>query len=385
MTVTEDSTVGATDAPPAPATPASPASPATSPDKFAERIFGAFLGAQEVQAIYLGERLGWYRTLAERGPLTSGELAEATDTAERYAREWLEHQAVSGYLTVDDANRDALTRRYSLPAGHAEVLTDIDSPLYLAPLARFIAASNRQLDPILDAYRTGGGVSWEQFGEDAREAQAALNRPLFLHSLCQELLPAVPDIHDTLTDGARVADIGSGAGWSSIALAKGYPRVTVDGFDPDTASVRLAERNAAAYGVAGRITFTDVDAAQAADAATAGTYDIVFAFECVHDMSDPVAVLAAARRLLRAGGQMVVMDERSEETFRAPGTEVERLLYGYSLTGCLPDGMSRAPSVGTGTVIRPATLAAYAAEAGFAATEVLDIEHDFFRFYRLVP
>ncbi|MBL7502777.1 methyltransferase domain-containing protein [Frankia sp. CNm7] len=381
---------------------------------FAERVFEAALGAMELQAMYLGDRLGWYAALAERGPMTAPELAAATGTAPRYAREWLEHQAVSGYLTVDDQTAPATapsvspatvpappvspatvpappaspadTRRFRLPPAHAEVLANPDSLYYLSPLARFLSATGRQAPALLDAYRGGGGVSWEQYGADAREAQAALNRPLFLRALCQELLPAAPDVHARLLAGGRVADIGCGFGWSSIGLARGYPGITVDGYDPDTPSIVDAERNADRYGVGDRVSFHDVDAASVVGkVADAGEYDVAFAFECVHDMSDPVSVLAAARRLLRPDGFLVVMDERTEETFTAPGSPIERLFYGFSVGGCLPDGLSRAPSVGTGTVMRPATLAGYAAEAGFSSTEILPIEHEMFRFYRLLP
>lgn len=379
---------------------------------FAERVFGAVLGMMEMQAVYLGDRLGWYAALAERGPMTPGELAAATGTAPRYAREWLEHQAVSGYLTVDNPAAPADERRYTLPAAHAPVLADQESLYYLAPLARFLTASSQQSQALLEAYRTGGGVSWEQFGTDAREAQAAQNRPLFLHALCQELLPMAPEIDARLRAGARVADIGCGFGWSAIGLAKGYPAVTVDGFDVDRPSIEAAERLAARHGVTDRVRFHAVDAGQGDTpgtaglrdtagtaalrdtagsaglddtAGTAGLYDVAFAFECVHDMSDPVGVLAATRRMLRPDGVMIIMDEKVEEAFTAPGSETERLFYGFSLVGCLPDGLSRSPSVGTGTVMRPATLAGYAAEAGFRSTDVLPIEHDTFRFYRLVP
>lgn len=355
----------------------------------AERIFSAVLGATEIQAIYFGDRLGWYQALAARGPLSSVELAEATDSSERYAREWLEHQAVSGYLTVDDADAAPTARRYAIPTGYAEVLTDADSLNYLAPLARFVGGAGKQLGALVDAYRTGGGISWASFGDDYREAQAALNRPMFLRLLCQELLPAAPEVAAALRAGAMVADIGCGEGWSSIAIAAGYPEVRVDGFDPDTPAVLAAERHAAAHGVADRVRFHAVDAATAldgdGDGDRAGRYDLAFAFECVHDMADPVAVLAAARALVGDDGSMIIMDERAGETFSAPGGEVERLLYGYSLLACLPDGMSSQPSVATGTVMRPATLAGYARQAGFSTTEVLPIEHEFFRFYRLVP
>ena len=115
----------------------------------------------------------------------------------------------------------------------------------------------------------------------------------------------------------------------------------------------------------------------------ADVYDAVFAFECIHDLPDPVGVLAAMRRLAGDDGAVVVMDERVAETFTAPGDDVERLMYGYSLMCCLADGMSHQPSAGTGTVMRPSTLRRYAVEAGFADVEILDIANDFFRFYRL--
>jgi hypothetical protein len=109
----------------------------------------------------------------------------------------------------------------------------------------------------------------------------------------------------------------------------------------------------------------------------------VFAFECVHDLPDPVGVLAAMRALAGDHVAVVVMDERVAEAFTAPGDDVERLMYGYSLLCCLADGMAHQPSAATGTVMRPATLRRYAVEAGFAEVEVLDIANDFFRFYRL--
>jgi hypothetical protein len=157
--------------------------------------------------------------------------------------------------------------------------------------------------------------------------------------------------------------------------------VTVDGFDIDEPSIEMARRHADSAGVAGRVSFHRADAATGRPGS--GAYDAVFAFECVHDLADPVSFLATMGELAGEDGVVIVMDERSEEQFTAPAGELERLLYGYSLTCCLPDGLSRSPSVGTGTVMRPQTLAAYAVGAGFTGADVLDIDHDFFRFYRL--
>ena len=354
---------------------------ATDAETFAGRLLAAVLGAQEVQAVYLGDKLGWYRSLADDGPATSVELAARTGTAERYAREWLEHQAACGYVTVDDCEAGPTERRYTLPAGHAEVLTDRDSLAYVGPLAQFVAGVGAHLEAIADAYRTGAGVSWEQLGDDPREAQAAINRPLFLHQLGQEILPSIPDLDARLRAGGRVADLGCGGGWSSIGIALAYPEVTVDGFDVDAPSVEMARGHAAEAGVGDRVRFHVADGT--ALPADAPAYDAVFAFECVHDLADPVGFLATMRRLAGPDGAVVVMDERAEERFTAPAGEVERLLYGYSLTCCLPDGLAHDNSVGTGTVMRPATFAAYAKSAGFSDVEVLPVENDFFRFYRL--
>jgi hypothetical protein len=364
------------------------ADPGLPAGAFAERVLSAALGAMEIYAMYAGDRLGWYRALHEQGPLAAGELAHATGTAERYAREWLEHQAANGYLAVEGADgdgpgTDSASRRYRLPAGAAEVLLDGDSLAHVGPLARMLAASAVHLDDIVEAYRTGGGVSWQRLGTNAREGQAAMNRPLFLHVLAQEVLPGIPGLHARLRAGARVADVGCGEGWSSIGIAAGYPGVTVDGYDVDEPSIEAARRHAATRGVADRVTFVRHDVA----ARTLGDgtpYDAVFAFECVHDLADPVGFLRTVRASVADDGFVVVMDELTDESFTAPAGAWERLLYGFSITTCLVDGMAHEGSAGTGTVMRPETLEGYAVAAGFRRIEVLPSPEDVaFRFYRL--
>jgi SAM-dependent methyltransferase len=352
-----------------------PAQTAQTAEAFVERLFGAVLGAQFVQAAYLGDRLGYYRALATEA-LTAPELAARTATAARYAREWLEHQAVGGVLTVDDPTAEPDQRRFRLPSGHAEALTDVLSPNHVLPLARMVAGLGRQMDALVDAYRSGGGVSWAQFGTDARESQAAANRPLFLGALPRDYFPSVPALRDVLDRGGRIADVGCGYGWSAIGLALAHPTITVDGYDVDEPSIAEAQRNALEAGVADRVRFHHADAGTAD-----GHYDLVTAFECIHDMPAPVGMLATMRRIAGPDGIVLVMDERVAETFHAPGDEIEQLMYGWSITCCLPDGLSHTPSVGTGTVMRSDTLRRYAREAGFNDIETLPIDDDFFRFY----
>ncbi|MFC4605037.1 class I SAM-dependent methyltransferase [Rhodococcus kronopolitis] len=350
-------------------------------ESVAQRVVAASLGAVDLLSIHLGDRLGWYRALAADGPATSDELAAATGSHPRYTREWLEQQAVSGLLTVDDVAPGAAVRRYSIPPAAAEVLTDATSLSYLAPLARMFAGAAGQMPALLDAYRTGGGVGWAQLGDDGRESQADMNRPWYERELAGAL-STVPDLDALLrAPGARIADVGCGGGWSTIALARAYPHARVDGFDIDLPSVEMAAANAAASPeVAGRVAFHAGDAALM----PAERFDAAFAFECVHDLPDPVGVLAAVRRSLAPDGCAVVMDEAVASRFTAPGDEVERLMYGFSLFVCLPDAMSHRPSAATGTVMRPDALRRYAADAGFADLEVLPIENfGFWRFYRL--
>jgi SAM-dependent methyltransferase len=210
-----------------------------------------------------------------------------------------------------------------------------------------------------------------------------MNRPWYEREL-GPALAGVPDLHQLLgRPGACIGDVGCGEGWSSIALARAYPEALVAGFDPDVPSTTAATAHAVATGVAERVAFTTGDAAQTLPAAG---FDAVFAFECLHDLPDPVAVLASARRALRPGGVVIVMDEAAEDQFTAPAGEVERLLYGFSTLLCLPDSMSHQPSAATGTVIRAATLRDYAAAAGFGEVDVLPIQDfGFWRFYRLHP
>lgn len=352
-------------------------------DAFAGRLFAAGLHTAEILTVYLGERLGLYQALAG-GPATAAELASRTGTHARYVREWLEQQAVAGMLDVEQSGTDAAARRYALPAAHAEVLLDRNSLNYLAPLSRIVAGVTGQVPAVLAAFKTGGGVPYPAYGQDAREGQADMNRPQFLALLGTEWLPSIPDVHARLQAGpaARVADIGCGAGWSSIAIARAYPNARVDGFDTDEASIALAQIHAADSGVAYQVSF---QARDAADPTLEGRYELVTAFETLHDMARPVEALRTMRRLAADGGAVIIADMRVADGFTAPGDENERFLYAGSLLFCLPTGMAGAPSAGTGAVMRTGTLRRYAAEAGFREVEVLPIEASLWRFYRLHP
>jgi SAM-dependent methyltransferase len=352
-------------------------------EALAERLFAATIGTLEIASVHVGGRLGFYRALAEGGDATPGELAARTGTVERYVREWLEQQAVAGFLSVDDPDAGPGERRYGLPDAHRPVFVDEEDLTHLTPLARVAIGVCGPIEALLDAYRNGGGVPYEAYGADLHEGVAALNRPQYVNLLA-DWLASIPEVDARLRaePPARVADVAAGSGWSSIAIARAYPRVSVDAIDADAASIDAAHRNVATAGLAGRVRPIVHDASAPA---LPRTYDLVTIFEALHDMNHPVEALRTARNSLAEGGSVLIADERVAERFTAPGDEIERLNYGFSILHCLSVGMLDPDSAGTGTVIRSDTVRAYAAEAGFGDVEVLPIEHDFFRFYRLLP
>jgi 2-polyprenyl-3-methyl-5-hydroxy-6-metoxy-1,4-benzoquinol methylase len=358
-----------------------PIDTAEASEALVERIFASTIGLFDLASIHLGDRLGFYRSLAKDGPATSAELAERTGTDERYVREWLEQQAVTDILEVEDGA--ATERRYRLPPGHAEALVNVDSPSFIAPLGRQALGMLRPLPQLVEAFRTGAGIPYADYGEDTREGIADLNRVMFLNELGSSWFPAIPDLHERLLAGARVADLGCGTGWSSIAIARAYPNAVVDGLDADRASIEAARANAAAEGLAERARFFVQDAS---DPSLDGGYAVVTIFEALHDMARPVEALAHALELLAEDGAVVVADERVADRFTAPGDDLERIMYGFSVVHCLAVGRAdHEDSAATGTAMRPDTLRDYAGAAGFRRTTVLPIENDFWRFYRLDP
>ncbi len=348
-----------------------------------ERLFAATIDTLEIASVHLGGRLGFYRALADGGDATPTELAARTDTAVRYAREWLEQQAVAGFLTVTNPDAAAGERRFRLPAAHRAVFVDEEDLDYLAPLATVALGVCTPIDSLVEAYRTGGGVPFEAYGPGLVEAIGASNRPQYVN-LIADWLAALPDVDARLRaePPARVADLACGTAWSSIAIARAYPTVTVDAIDVDAESISTARRIVDSTGLADRVRPAVHDAS---DPNLDGPYDLITIFEALHDMNHPVDALRAARGSLAKGGSVLIADERVAERFAPPGNQIERLNYGFSVLHCLAVGMLDHDSAGTGTVIRPDTVRLYAADAGFRQFNVLPIDHDFWRFYRLEP
>jgi SAM-dependent methyltransferase len=343
------------------------------------RMFTAMLHTQEMLACYLGARLGLYELLAQ-GPLSPAELAERAGIATRYAREWLEQQAVAGLLrTIGDGLGE---HRFDLPPGHAQVLLATDDPLSMVSLSVLpIGGVAQALPSLIEAYRTGSGVPDSAFGMDWRLGHSGANRALFSHSLVGWLRNGMPRLHTMLGGTQRsIADLACGAGWAAIALAQAYPRAKVDGFDLDPEIISMANQNASHAGVADRVNFRVRDFTNDDFPVK---YDLVCLFDALHEMPQPVDALRACRSARSDLGEVVVMDAKVTEEFSAPGDDVERFQRATSVLHCLPVSLDQKNSNGTGTVLRPDMVRQFAAEAGFTDVRMLAIDDKFHRCYHL--
>jgi SAM-dependent methyltransferase len=329
----------------------------------------AFVGRaiQEVGAalncalVVMGDKLGYYRALADRGPLTPAELAEATGTDEHYAREWLNAQAAGEFVDYDPA-----TRRYTLPAEHAVALTDETSPAFLPGFFQIAHGTISDAATAIAAARTGDGVGWHQHGTDVHVGCERFFRPGYVANLVQSWLPALDGVVEKLERGARVADVGCGHGASTVLMAQAYERSTFVGSDYHRESVAVARERAAEAGVADRVRF---EAAPATGYAGEG-YDLVTRFDCLHDMGDPVGAARRVRESLAPDGTWMIVEPAAGDRVEENLHPVGRADYGFSTLLCTPASLSLEVGLALGTQAGPARIWDVATAAGFTRFRV---------------
>ena len=307
--------------------------------------------------VVLGDKLGWYDALAERGPLTAEALAEATGTALPYAREWLNAQAAGSYVDHDPA-----TGRYSLPVEHAVALTDPDSPAYLPGLFQIALGTVADSQRLVDVVRRGGGVGWPEHTPDVHEGCERFFRPSYKAHLVDSWLPAV-GVADRLREGARVADVGCGHGASTILMATAFPRSGFTGSDPHGPSIDVARRRADEAGVSDRVRF---EVASASGFSGSG-FDLVTTFDALHDMGDPVGAARHVRQALADDGVWMVVEPMAGDQVQDNLNPVGRAYYGFSTLLCTPASLSQEVGLALGTQAGPARIRAVVEEAGFGS------------------
>ncbi len=309
-----------------------------------------------VLLVHLGDRLGLYAAMADGQPVTSAELAERTGTHERLVREWLANQFVGGYV-----EHDAESDRFRLPAEHAFVLADESSPAFAQGLFDLVAAAYQSIDAELGAFRTGHGLTWGDHHPSLFPATERAFRPGYQAHLVQEWIPAVDGLHEKLTSGARVADVGCGHGASTVVLATAYPRSTFVGYDYHAPSLEVARHNAEKAGVGDRVRFELADATD-----ITGSYDLVLFCDCWHDTADPSGAARAARGALSDGGCVLLVEPYAADTLENNVSPLGRFGYGISTVVCTPCSVSGG-GPGLGAQAGEARTRAVFAEVGFGS------------------
>jgi SAM-dependent methyltransferase len=331
-------------------------------EAFATKLAGDQGVAANAVLAYLGDRLGLWRALAGVPAATAAELADRTGLAERYLREWLAAQAAAGYLEYDPA-----TGSFTLPAEHAAVLADDDSPAAMAGGFEFVAAGWAIADRLAHAFATGEGIGWHTHDPRLWTAVERNFRPFYTGSLVPEWLPALDGVVEKLRAGARVLDVGCGLGTATVLMAEAFPASTFTGIDAHDESVRRATAAAARAGVSDRVTFRT---AGAETAAAGGRYDLVCFFDTLHDLGDPVGALRAARAALTADGAVLAVEPNAGDAVEDNLHPGGLIWYTSSLLVCLPGSLSQPGAAGLGAQAGPARLTAAFREAGFGTARV---------------
>jgi SAM-dependent methyltransferase len=332
--------------------------PAIDVDKLMAFVFNAVdeVGATlNTALVVLGDKLGYYTTLAA-GPMTPVELAEATGTAEPYAREWLNAQAAGGYVEYD-----ASGGRYTLPPEHAAALTDRNSPAFLPGFFQIALGTVHDIDSVLEAARSQGGVGWHEHHGDVHDGCERFFRTMYNAHLVDEWLPALDGVVATLERGADVADVGCGHGASTVIMAQAFPNSTFTGFDYHEASIAIARARATEAGVGDRVRF---QTAAATDFPGTG-YHLVTTFDALHDMGDPVGAARHVRAALDTNGTWMVVEPMAGDTVSENLNPVGRAYYGFSTLLCTPSSLSQEVGLALGTQAGPARIRDVVTAAGF--------------------
>jgi SAM-dependent methyltransferase len=331
------------------------------PEKLQEFVFRAVdeVGATlNAALVVMGDRLGLYRALADAGPVTPGELAGRTDTAERYVREWLNAQAAGGYVEYD-----ADSGRYSLPPEQTVALTDESSPAYLPGFFQLAIGSVLDSPRITEAARSGEGIGWHDHVEHVHEGCERFFRPGYNAHLLTEWLPALDGVVEKLEHGGSVADVGCGHGASTVLMAQAFPASRFHGFDYYDDALEIARERAREAGVAGSVEFATAPAASY----SGDGYDLVTMFDCLHDMGDPVGAARHVRSTLAPDGSWMIVEPRAGDRVEENLNPVGRAYYGFSTLLCTPSSLSQEVGLALGAQAGEARIREVVLGAGFSS------------------
>ncbi len=342
---------------------------------FMHKLVGDLATALAGALLLVGDRTGLFKAMAGAGPLTAAALAERAEVAERYSEEWLAVMAGAGYVDYD-----AASGTFRLPDEHALFLANPDSEYYLCGLFQAIPTMGGAVPLLAQAFKSGGGVRFAEFGDELPKALAAMNRASYDTRLVKSWLPALPEVVARLQAGGRAVDVGCGLGVVALALARGFPLAHISGIDLDDHSIALARAQAEAAGLSARVSFQ----AQAVEQLSHSPgWDLITTFDVVHDLPDPLGALAHLRGALAEGGTYLMVEPKvADELADNLGNPFARMFYGMSCLHCVPQSLAlKGPGLGACWGEKRARHLAH--QAGFRQFQRLDIRSAGLAFYAL--
>jgi SAM-dependent methyltransferase len=345
---------------------------------FSRRLFGHLNGAVTSALVYLGDELGLYRALAQGGAASSAELAERSGLDERWVREWLYNQAAAGLIEVEPGERFALS-----PEGRA-VLAEEAHPAFGAGMFSQLPKTLGTVERLRESFRTGIGLPYDAFGPEGARGIERGFAPWLRSFLVPAVIGRVPGLRERLAQGARVADIGCGAGAALLLLAKAFPAAELHGYELSRFALARAEENRSRAGLSNVRFHAVPEDALPEDA----RFDLVLSFDCLHDMTRPERVAGSIRRALRDDGVWLIADIKAHASFaeNVAQNPMASLMYGFSVLTCMSSALSEPGGAGLGTLGLPEARARELARAaGFGRFERLDVEHPVNAFYAARP
>ena len=330
----------------------------TRVEEFMGQLVGHMTGTALCLGIWLGDELGFYRMLADRGAMSAHGLAVQSECHERLVREWLDSQAAGGILVYDEGEDT-----YALPAEHAMALADDESPVFVARAMNAFGSLFLDFEKMKETFRGTGAMSWGDHHPCLFSGTEWFFRTGYRAHLASEWIPALDGMAERLTAGARVADVGCGHGASIVAMAEAFPEATFTGIDFHAPSIETARQRVEEAGVTGRTSFQVAKATE-----YDGTYDLICFFDCLHDMGDPVSAARHAREHLADDGMVLLVEPFAldDHSHNMTDNPMAALLYMASAGICVPNSLSQDVGLGLGAQAGEARLRAVFEQAGFS-------------------
>jgi len=329
-----------------------------------ERVYRDAAGATTSGLIYLGVKTGLFDAMRGKGPLSIAEVSSSAGLNSRYIEEWLKGMVAAEYLDYEPSSKT-----FELPDEHAYLFASEGTDHYVGGLFQGMPGLLHAAPGVADAFRNGGGIRYTDFHPEVHESVDMMNRGIYRQRLCDEWLPAVPGLAEKLSDGGTALDLGCGVGTVTLTLAESFPSGRFVGVDLHEPSIVQAEEVAKSAGVEAR---TEFQANPIELLPEEQQFDLITAFDCVHDLADPVGVLNSIRRRLKPDGTFLVLEIKAADCLEDNIHAIGAMFYGFSMFHCMTQSLAEG-GPGLGACLGPSRTEALMKEAGFTRFEPIKI------------